>query len=157
VKTSELGRWLSIENDMILKLKIECVTGWYFKETCIRVIEIDENMDLLHLHEVIQGAVNFDRDHPFEFYLANSPSPFAQKHRLTEDDDWKESSFAKIKIKDLYPLGRKKLYYLFDFGDKWTFEIRKARGAKNPEAGVKYPRVVESIGPNPEQYPAWEK
>jgi hypothetical protein len=146
---------------MILKLKIECVDGWYLKETCIRVFEIDENMDLLDLHEVIQDSVNFDRDHPFEFYLANSSSPFAHKQRLTEDDDcedddWRESSFAKIKIRDLYPLGRKKLYYLFDFGDKWTFEIRKARGAKNPQAGVKYPRVVEAIGPNPEQYPAWE-
>jgi hypothetical protein len=141
---------------MILKLKIECVSGWYLKETCIRVIEVDENMDLLHLHEVIQDAVNFERDHPFEFYLANSSSPFAQKHRLTEGDDWKESNFVKIKIKDLFPLGRKKLYYLFDFGDKWTFEIRKARGAKIPEAGVEYPRVVESIGPDPEQYPALE-
>ncbi|MBI4766384.1 MAG: hypothetical protein HY787_17580 [Deltaproteobacteria bacterium] len=106
---------------------------------------------------LLLDSVNFERDHLFEFYLANSSSPFAQKQRLTEDDDWKESSFAKIKIKDIYPLGRKKLYYLFDFGDKWTFEIRKARGAKNPEAGVKYPRVVEAIGPNPEQYPTWEE
>lgn len=140
---------------MLLKLKIECVSGWHLEETCIRVIEIDENMDLLDLHEAIQDSVNFDRDHPFVFYLANSPSPFAHKQRLTEDDEWRESSFAEIKIKDLYPLGRKKLYYLFDFGDNWIFEIRKARGAKNPQAGAKYPRVIEAIGPNPEQYPAW--
>ena len=51
---------------------------------------------------------------------------------------------------------RKKLYYLFDFADHWTFEIRKARGAKKPEAGVKYPRVVEALEPAPEQYPRWE-
>jgi hypothetical protein len=149
--------WPPFEGDMILKLKIECVSGWYLEETCIRVIEIDEDMDLIDLHEVIQDSVKFDRDHPFVFYLANSSSPFAQKQRLTEDDDWKESSFEKIKIKDLYPLGRKKLYYLFDFGDKWTFEIRKARSVTNPEAGVKYPRVVEAIGPNPKQYPTWEE
>jgi hypothetical protein len=143
---------------MILKLKIECVRGWYFKEACIRVIEIDENMDLLDLHEAIQDAVNFGRDHAFEFYLANSSSPWAQKHRLTENEDWSyiERDFAKIKLKDLYPLGRKKLYYLFDFGDKWIFEIRKARGAKKPEADVEYPRVVEAIGPDPEQYPTLE-
>jgi hypothetical protein len=145
---------------MILKLKIECVSGWYLKETCTRVIEIDENMDLLDLHEAIQDAVEFGRDHPFEFYLANSPSPWAHKHRLAENEEWLhiESDFAKIKLKELYlnPLGRKKLYYLFDFGDKWTFEIRKIRGKKEPEAGVKYPRVVEAIGPNPVQYPTWE-
>jgi hypothetical protein len=143
---------------MILKLRIECVRGWYLKEPCIRVIEINENMDLLDLHEAIQDAINFDRDHPFEFFLANSSSPWAQKHRLTENEEWRhiESDFATIKLKDLYPLGRKKLYYLFDFGDHWTFEIRKARGAKEPEAGIKYPRVVEAIGPDPEQYPIGE-
>jgi len=100
---------------MILKLKIECVRGWYFKETCIRVIEIDENMDLLDLHDAIQDAVNFGRDHPFDFYLANSSSPGARKHHLTENEDWsyKESDFAKIKLKDLYPLGRKKTLLSF--------------------------------------------
>jgi hypothetical protein len=125
---------------------------------CIRVIEIDENMDLVDLHEAIQDAVNFGRDHPFEFYLANSSSPWAHKHFLIENEDWtyRESDFAKIKLKDIYPLARKKLYYLFDFGDKWTFEIRKARGGKKPEAGIEYPRVVEAIGPDPEQYLTWE-
>ncbi len=33
-------------------------------------------------------------------------------------------------------------------------EIRKARGTKKPEADVKYPRVVEAVGPAPEQYPS---
>ena len=143
---------------MILKLRIECVRGHFLNDPCIRLIEIDENMDLLDLHEAIQDAVNFGRDHPFEFYLANSSSPWAQKHRLTENEDWRyiESDFAEIRLKDLYPLGRKKIYYLFDFGDRWTFEIRKARGVKKPEADVKYPRVVEAIGPAPEQYPSWD-
>lgn len=67
-----------------------------------------------------------------------------------------ESDFAKIRLNDLYPLGRKKIYYLFDFGDHWTFEIRKARAVKKPEADVKYPRVVGAIGPAPEQYPVWD-
>jgi len=140
---------------MILKLKVECVRGWFLKETCIRVIEIDENTNLLNLHEAIQNAVHFERDHPYVFYLANGPSPGAQRYLLSESEDWHsiERDFAKIKLTDLYPLGRKKLYYLFDFGDKWVFEIRKARGVKKPEPDVEYPRVIESIGPDPEQYP----
>ena len=77
------------DKDMILKLRIECVRGHFLNEPCIRLIEIDENMDLLDLHEAIQDAVNFGRDHPFEFYLANSSSPWAQKHRLTENEDWR--------------------------------------------------------------------
>ena len=143
---------------MILKLSIECVRGHYLQEPCIRVIEIDENTDLYDLHEVIQDAVDFERDHPFGFYLANSSSPWAKKHWISRDEKWErvEAKLMRTRLKDIYPLGRKKLYYLFDFGDMWTFEIRKARGAKKPEAGVKYPRVVEALGPGPEQYPRWE-
>jgi len=62
---------------------------------------------------------------------------------------------VRTRLKDIYPLGRKKLYYLFYFGDSWPFEIRKARGVKKPESDVKYPRVVEAIGPAPEQYSTW--
>lgn len=40
------------------------------------MIEIDENMDMLDLHEAIQDVVNFDRDHRY-ISLANSPSPWA--------------------------------------------------------------------------------
>ena len=143
---------------MILKLSIECVRGHYLQESCIRVIEIDENTNLYDLHETIQDAVDFGRDHPFDFYIANSSSPFAQKHWIGQNERWErvETELIRTRLKDIYPLGRKKLYYLFDFGDMWTFEIRKARGAKKPEPGVKYPRVVEAVGPNPEQYPRWE-
>ncbi len=49
------------DKDMILKLRIECVRGHYLNEPCIRVIEIDENMDLLDLHEAIQDAVHWRR------------------------------------------------------------------------------------------------
>jgi len=143
---------------MILKLSIECVRGHYLREPCIRVIEIGDNANLYDLHEAIQDAVDFERDHPFGFYIANSSSPWAQKHWISRDEKWErvEAELMRTKLKDIYPVGRKKLYYLFDFGDMWTFEIKKARGAKKPEPDVKYPRVVEAIGPAPEQYPCWE-
>jgi len=51
---------------------------------------------------------------------------------------------------------RPKLYYWFDFGDDWTFEITKDRRIKSAEPRVKYPRVVGATGPNPEQYPELE-
>jgi len=111
------------------------------------------------LHEVIQDAVEFGRDHPFTFYTANSSSPWARMNWLTEEDEWqaRESAFCRVNLKDIYPLGRRKLYYLFDFGDKWTFEVRKAKGGKVPEPGVVYPRVIEAFGPNPQQYPIYEE
>lgn len=143
---------------MIITLTVQCVFGAYLKGECLRVIEIDEEACLYKVHEAIQSAVDFDHDHPFEFFLANTASPFARKHRLTEKEEWeeREADFWRIKLKDIYPLARKRLFYLFDFGDNWTFEIRKHRKAKEPEPGVNYPRVVKAIGPNPEQYPNFE-
>jgi hypothetical protein len=140
---------------MLLTLIIDCVWGAYLKEHCIRVIEIDEEACLYDLHDAIQDAVKFGRDHPFEFFLANSASPYAKKQWLTERDEWedKEEDFCRIQLGKIWPTGRRKLYYLFDFGDKWTFEIRRQRGRKEPESGVKYPRLIKAIGPNPEQYP----
>ncbi|MDD5698242.1 MAG: hypothetical protein PHH77_06455 [Victivallaceae bacterium] len=140
---------------MIFTLTVKCVFGRYFEDECIRVIEIKKDASLYALHAAIQDAVEFDRDHPFEFYTANSASPFAQKHWLTEQEGWQEDNWHTIKLKDIWPLGRKKLYYLFDFGDQWTFEIRKARGEKDASRYASYPRVIQSIGSNPEQYPGF--
>ncbi|MDD5698931.1 MAG: hypothetical protein PHH77_09985 [Victivallaceae bacterium] len=142
---------------MIFTLTVKCVWGPYLKNECIRVIEIKQDASLYALHAAIQDAVEFGRDHPFEFYTANSDSPFAQKHWLTEQKAWedKEDDWHTITLEDIWPLGRKKLYYLFDFGDQWTFEIRKARGEKDASRCASYPRVIQSIGSNPEQYPGF--
>ena len=144
---------------MIFTLTVECVSGAYLKEECIRTIEINEETRLYDIHETIQDAVDFDRDHPFSFFIANSASPFAKRQWLTRKETWEgmEKDFRKIRLKDIYPLGRKRLYYFFDVGDNWIFEIRKHRSAKKPEESVKYPRVVKTIGPNPEQYPHYEE
>jgi len=47
------------------------------------------------------------------------------------------------------------LMYLFDYGDEWRFKVRVH--ALHPDASDgEYPRVVESVGEAPEQYPDWE-
>jgi pRiA4b ORF-3-like protein len=57
-------------------------------------------------------------------------------------------------LDEIFPLPKPlKLYYWFDFGDDWKFEIKKARQEKEAEPRVKYPRVIERAGPNPVQYP----
>jgi hypothetical protein len=139
-----------------MTLRVECVSRAYLNETCIRVIEIDESASLVALHEAIQDAVDFVREH-YDFFIANSEWPSAERKWLTEEEEWGriERDFFRIKLKTLFPLKpRKKLYYLFDFVDHWTFEIRQQRERKEPVEGVTYPRVVEAIGPNPEQYPS---
>ena len=143
---------------MVLKLKVECVEGVYLKESCVRIIAMDDSASLLDLHDEIQDAVDFGRDHLFEFYTANNASPWADRHWITHVEDWdeKETVFGQTQLKDIWPLGRKKLYYWFDFGDRWIFEIRKMRAIK-ADAGLSTPRLLERIGPDPVQYPIFEE
>lgn len=141
----------------IYTLKVECIGGMNWEESCIRVIEIEEDDTLYSLHLAIQKAVDFDNDHLFRFYAGRTWRNSRQS--LTNNDSWDESpdDFDEITLNQVYPLENKKLYYQFDFGDDWIFEIRKKRDSKDADPKVKYPRLIESIGPNPVQYPPFEE
>ena len=141
---------------MIWTLKVTCVWGRYFTKDCVRVLEIDARDSLYDLHEAIQTVVDFDRDHPFEF--------IAGRHRRNRKivfasncDSWEHAAqlYSDLTLEQIYPLPDSlRLFYHFDFGDDWYFDIRKLRKRPfEPEPGVNYPRVIESVGPNPEQYP----
>ena len=134
---------------MIWTLRIECVYGFYLEKECIRTIEIDSGTSLFKLHDTILDIVKFDRDHHFEFFAGRN-------HRNRKL--FFEESYDFTTLEQVYPLPKScKLYYHFDFGDDWYFEIRKGRKKpRDPEPGARYPRVVESIGPAPQQYGNWE-
>jgi hypothetical protein len=142
---------------MIITLNVRCVFGAYLRKPCLRVVELDEEATLVDLHEAIQDAVHFDRDHPYGFFLAHSDR--GQRDWLSKEDEWEDSvaDYADTRLSDVFPTGRKRLHYLFDFGDSWTFEIRPERRRKDPEPGITYPRVVRSEGPDPVQYPSWDE
>jgi hypothetical protein len=53
------------------------------------------------------------------------------------------------------PKGQK-LFYWFDFGDDWKFEIT-LKDSKEKKPGVKYPVVIEEKGRKPEQYPEFDE
>ena len=140
---------------MIWTLTIECIMGMYQRHDCVRVIEIESEASLLDLHDAIQAAVNFDRDHLFEFFGGRN----WRNRKVVFEDSYDTGdlfdTYASIPLEDVYPLPKGcKLHYHFDFGDDWFFEVKKSRKQpKEPEKGVQYPRVIESVGPDPEQYP----
>ena len=111
----------------------------------IRTIEVREDFTLDQLHSYIQEVVNFDDDHLYEFYIGKSP----------RNKSGIESS--EIKLNEIYPITGYKLYYLFDFGDSWLFQIKKSRKRAVEVAGTKYPRIIKSHGINPEQYPDYDE
>jgi len=109
-----------------------------------REIEVKENFTLRELHKYIQKIVNFDDDHLYQFYLGRN----AQNDSNTVSKN--------TALNQIYPSNGLKLYYLFDFGDCWLFEIRKSRKKKTADSNTKYPCIIESQGTNPEQYPEYD-
>ena len=110
-----------------------------------RTIEIKADTSLEKLHLFIQEVINFDNDHMYEFYTGRNPN------------NRKNDIPLKTKLEQIYPLTGQKLYYLFDFGDSWLFQIKKSRKKATLEPKTKYPRVTKSAGANPEQYPVYEE
>ncbi|MBU0518833.1 plasmid pRiA4b ORF-3 family protein [bacterium] len=130
---------------MIWMIKVKLC---YCEPEISRTIEIDSDAALTTLHRAIQNAVDFDNDHLYEYFLGRSPTSRVRKIGKNN------------RLSAVFPLPEKglKLYYLFDFGDEWTFQISKSTQKEQPPvSGVKYPRVVSSKGENPEQYPDYEE
>ncbi|MGV3484657.1 MAG: IS1096 element passenger TnpR family protein [Planctomycetaceae bacterium] len=112
-------------------------------------IEMDDSTTLAQLHDAIQCAVHFDNDHLYLFYIARTAR--SREREVFNHEDWDRLDCS---IRDLFPLPPKhQLFYLFDFGDSWVFQVSKLRkAAHEPAEGVKYPRVVAETGERPEQY-----
>ena len=109
-----------------------------------RTIEVSENYSLHQLHKYIQKIVEFDDDHLYEFYVGKNSRNRAY------------SLSKKAKLNEVYPLSGHKLYYVFDFGDHWLFEIKKLKKKKNANKSSTLPTIIKASGENPEQYPEWE-
>ena len=58
----------------------------------------------------------------------------------------------RAKIVTVFPEPKKKMLFVYDFGDEGRFVVQ-SKGKALPVEGVKYPEVIESCGDNPEQYP----
>jgi hypothetical protein len=139
----------------IYTLTIELESGRYAKAPWKRVIEIPETTDLYDLHLYIQSIINFDNDHLFEFFAGRH---WRNRKRVFGDEDefgFEEREGLDTPLNEVYPLKGLKLFYHFDFGDSWIFTIKKGRKKKHVEQGVEYPRLIESEGENPEQYPQY--
>jgi len=147
----------------IYTLSIECVWGAYLKDRFLRIVEVPTDMTLGEMHFLMQDLTGFDDDHMSTFYAANTLR--GKKVWLTDSGEWEEGHDAvdggplwDIPLHNVFPLPKhKKLYYWFDFGDDWKFEIRKKGKDGTPVSGVKYPRVIHKEGPKPEQYPTFEE
>jgi hypothetical protein len=62
----------------------------------------------------------------------------------------------RVKIEELCLKVGKQFMYLFDYGDEWRFKVKVT--AINPNAAdADYPKIVQSVGEAPPQYPDIEE
>ncbi len=83
------------------------------------------------------------------FYLGRNPRNM--KIIFGDEKEYydKECRPYDSSLNEIYPLGNLKFYFLYDFGDKWIFQIKKSRKRIKAETNVKYPRIIEKIGDDP--------
>ncbi|WP_298716271.1 hypothetical protein [uncultured Oceanisphaera sp.] len=137
---------------MIITLSIQLVAGMYAEADWGCKLEIEENSSLHDLHDAIQAAVGFDNDHMYSFFISRREFGSERIHFDGEEYSLDAS------IGPLFPLSKgKKLFYWFDFGDDWIFQISKSRKQPSePQPGRHYPLVTAETGSKPEQYKGYD-
>ena len=117
-------------------------------KNCWRTIVVSSEHTLEELHEAIQDAFAFDRDHLYAFFTDGKP--WSNAHVYAPEVN--EGPFSdQISIGDLGLYPGQLFLYIFDFGDEWQFKIEILDF--NSEPGPPTPVILERKGKSPEQYP----
>jgi len=115
-----------------------------------RKIAVAQSHTLKDLHLAIQNAFDFDNDHLYVFFLGPQ-----RKSTAIYCAEAKKAGLSteETTISALGLFSGQTIYYLFDFGDEWTFEVVLLSIEDEPIP--KYPEVIEICGEAPPQY-NWE-
>jgi hypothetical protein len=73
---------------------------------------------------------------------------------FTDEEEIRDVRTTPIESLDLKK--GKEFLYIFDYGDEHRFSVKVDAINKNADDNATYPRVVESVGDAPEQYPGWD-
>jgi len=137
------------------------VTEWIGKTrgSPYRILAIPGEFTLYQFAEEITGSFDFYFDHPFGFY--NHLTRYydaTEAYELFADErdtrlEW--PSFTKcvkrIRVNAVFTETGKKMLFLFDYGDNWTFRI-ELLAIEPAQHGKVYPLIVESAGKARSQY-----
>ena len=128
------------------------------KKSIYRDIEIEASKSLYRLAEAVVESFGFDFDHAFGFYSGLTPAKMMrQQPRYELFADMGEADpgilgVKKTKVSQAFPAAGHTMLFLFDYGDEWRFRVSLI-GTGSKAAKVRYPRLVQSRGEAPPQYP----
>lgn len=131
----------------IFTLDIKCIAGMYLMGPYSFSIQVPGDWTLADLADCILRTLDFDGDHLSEFYLAASPR---SGKTLLDSGDSPVTTLGSI-----FPLPKhKKLFYLYDFGASWRFQISKKGKPTAALPGIAYPSLLAEQGTRPLEYGA---
>jgi Plasmid pRiA4b ORF-3-like protein len=134
----------------IYTLSIDSVGEGYLPENFQRVLEVPSDISLLKLHLLVQHVTGFDDEQIDAFYIASSLR--GKKAWYKQNGMWVSERQAELSlpIEEIFtPRTNRKLFYLFNFGDRWIFRISRANAEEVPAPDRRYPRVVREKGMKP--------
>jgi hypothetical protein len=121
-----------------------------------RTIALKSEQTLDDLHLAIQHAIDWDADHLYSFFMNGKPDDQRFEIACPIEEERKPYLAHEAIIGTLGLLQKHKFLYLFDFGDYNQFEVEVVDILPKRGRG-RYPRLVESVGEAPEQYPEWDE
>lgn len=112
-------------------------------------IQLSEHHTLHDLHNLIQEAFQFDNDHMYSFFMDGKAWSKYEVKSPFEDEG---PSADEVEIGELDLIEKQSFLYIFDYGDVWRFNIEIFE-IKNEDRLKFIPKIIESIGKPPQQYP----
>lgn len=117
------------------------------KPKLFRDIEIDSTASLSALADAITAAFEFEVEQPFGFY-----STLDKAYRTSPEKYESAGNGNETAVSSVFAKPGKRMQFLFDFDAEWSFQVELVKlGGKKP--GTRYPRLLNSSGDAPEQYP----
>ena len=101
-----------------------------------RRIEVPSDYTFYDLHCAIQDCMGWDDDHEHEFYFFDTES----RERMSLSRGYNREEH-ELRIAEFLKSGRKRVKYVYDFGDSW-FHLVVFEKVVPAEKGAVYPRCV---------------
>ena len=118
-----------------------------------RRIAIAGSDDFESLSDSILQAFGFDQDHLYQFTYKNRFGvPVDINHPYMDEPPFT----TEVQIGDIGIRPGTTMTYLYDFGDNWEFEVQ-LEGIDPADPQVRRPKILETHGEAPEQYPRWDE
>ncbi|MDB5333786.1 MAG: hypothetical protein JWP03_4937 [Phycisphaerales bacterium] len=121
-----------------------------------RRIAVPAHCTLENVSDAILRSVKFDDDHLWAFKFPDRFGGTAEVMHPYAAADHNSPSGDEVEMDELPLAVGEHMEFHFDFGDDWKFDMELEK-IDPPSPKLKKPKLIESHGKAPEQYPNWDE